>query len=275
MSGALLQSAATGYKGRDAMIRNGAAAVLLPYRADAGELFAWVEARARGRTTAQIRDDAASAKAREGVALTAAVLGFARDGELTERGRELALADAPARRAILHRAMLSFPPYAELLAALHERGAARVESGWIEAWWATHGWGGSQSNRQEGIAVLGRLAEHVGLGRYVQGRRGHPTRIEWDLAALAPPPSPASLSSLPAEAEAPDGLSSPEPPLPAPAAVQTRSHEHHAAAVEAEVNRVRVALEGGRSAWLEVPTRLSRGEKRRLIELLDLLVADD
>ena len=254
------------------MIKNAAAAVLLPYRADAEEIFSWVEARARGRTSAQMRDDLSSAKAREGVSLTAALLGFAREGELTERGRELALADAAARRAILHGAMLGFPAYGELLAELHARGMARVESGWIEAWWATHGWGGSQSNRQEGIAVLGRLAEHVGLGRYVQGRRGYPTRIEWDLAALAPP------ASAPARAEA-----AAEPPAPAPQApaeitfapVERPAPEPRPRPADVEVNRVRVALEGGLSAWLELPTRLSRGEKRRLMELLDLLVADD
>ena len=256
------------------MIKN-AAAVLLPYRADAEELFAWVEARARGRTAAQIREDLASAKAREGVTLTATLLGFARDGELTERGRELALADAGERREMLREALLAFPPYGELLAALHERGHARVEAAWVEAWWATHGWGGSQSNRQEGIAVLGRLAEHVGLGRYVQGRRGFPTRIEWELAALAPPAPPPSELPLepppappapPAARPEPEAVRvtaerpSPEPPRPLPAL---------------EVNRVRIELEGGLSASLEVPTRLPRGEKRRLMELLDLLVADD
>ena len=258
------------------MIKNAAAAVLLPYRADATELFAWVEARARGRTPAQIREDLASAKAREGVTLTATLLGFARDGELTERGRELALADPPARRAILREAMLGFPPYGELLAALHERGLGRVESSWIEAWWATHGWGGSQSNRQEGIAVLGRLAEHVGLGRYVQGRRGYPTRIEWDLAALVPPPPPGPAP------EAVPAADPPPPPTPAepspegvPAAPGRAFRERVRGSAEVEVNRVRVELEGGLTASLEVPTRLSRGEKRRLMELLDLLVADD
>src|SRR5687768_9243463 len=114
------------------MTKNAAAAILLPYRADAPELFAWVESRARGRTPAQLREEVASAKAREGAALTASLLGFARDGELTEQGRELALGDAAARRALLREAMLGFPPYGELLTTLRTRGLARVESTWIE-----------------------------------------------------------------------------------------------------------------------------------------------
>jgi hypothetical protein len=247
----------------------GNAAVLLPYRADAAELVSWVEARARGRTPAQLREELASAKAREGVTLAASLLGFARDGELTERGRELALADAEARRALLRDALLGFAPYGELLAELRARGLARVEAGWIEAWWATHGYGGSQSNRQEGIAVLGRLAEHAGLARYVQGRRGYPTRIEWDLRALA------RLDAPPAEASAPEPEPEPERAAAEPAAAEGPVRPAQVQVAPVEVNRVRISLEGGLTAELEVPTRLSRGEKRRLLDLLDLLVADE
>jgi hypothetical protein len=246
-----------------------ATAVLLPYRADPAELIGWVEARARGRTPTQLREDLASTKAREGVTLAAGLLGFVHDGELTQRGRELALADTAARRALLRDALLAYPPYRLLLQELHARGLTRVEAGWIEAWWATHGFGGSQSNRQEGVAVLGRLAEYAGLARYVQGRRGYPTRIEWDVVALAP----AEVEEEPAAVDVV------EPELPPRAEAARRPSEPLAPSPPdegaAEVNRVRIELEGGRSARLEVPTRLSRGEKRRLLDLLDLLVADE
>jgi hypothetical protein len=248
----------------------GATTRALPYRADARELIGWAEARARGRTPAQMRAEGLSGKTLEGVTLTAALLGLAREGELTPLGQALALADPAEKRALLRRAMLDFPAYGELLQELRGRGQATVDAFWIEAWWATHGYGGSPSNRQEGVAVLGRLAEHLGLGRYIQGRRGHPTRVEWDLDALAPP-EPALLAVPAAPLPPADGGAAPPLPEPVPMEPEQASPRPRGA----EVNRVRIALEGGLSAEIEVPTRLSRGEKRRLMELVDLLVADE
>ena len=66
----------------------------------------------------------------------------------------------------------------------------------METWWATQGYGSSRSNRQEGAALLGRLVEYAALGRYVPGRRGYPTRIEWtEPLPPAPPPERAAAAA--------------------------------------------------------------------------------
>lgn len=224
---------------------------ILPYRTTAEELVAWVHARARGRSVGQLRQGAAP-KSAEGVAQTATQLGLAAEGELTPEGQGLALADPAERRVRLRAALAGFPPYRALLEAARDGGHPSLETSWIEAWWATRGWGSSPSNRLEGSATFGRLVEEVGLGRYVAGRRGHPTRVEWDLAAVA------------GVLEAPAGEGGAKPgPVTAPAGAP------------AATNRVEVRLEGGRSARLELPSALPRGEKRRLLELVDLLVAEE
>lgn len=244
------------------------APALLPYRTDASDLIEWVAAQARGAIPARVRKGHGSSKAREGVSLTAALLGFTAGGEPTPRGSELALADEPRRGGVIREALLSFPPYGDLLRELRGRRQSRVEAEWVEAWWATHGYGGSQSNRREGVAVLGRLAEHAGLARYIQGRRGFPTRIEWDLSAVEAAAGPAPLASAAvAEPAGAAGEASAEPRDP------TRPQRIPEVST-GEVNRVRIALEGGRTARLDVPMRLSPPEKRRLLELLDLLIAD-
>lgn len=220
----------------------------LPYRTGPEDLVAWAQATARGRSLAQLRPGMRP-KLVDAVANAAELLGVARHGALTELGRELALAEPGERRARLREALLRFAPFRELLEEVRDAGAATSEASWIEAWWATRGYGSSPSNREEGGAALGRFAEHAGLGRYVAGRRGHPTRIEWDLGAVR--------EAL-GDGGAPDA---PRSPHPGP--------------TMGRVNRVEIALEGGRAAVLELPLAVSRSDKRRLLELVELLVAEE
>jgi hypothetical protein len=226
-------------------------AMVLPYRTGPAELIRWVEERARGRAGAGRRAEL-GAKSVEGTAATATALSLvAPDGVLTEAGRRLALADERERRTLLRGAMLEFPPYRELLAEISRRGERETTSDWVERWWATRGMGNSGSNRREGAATLGRLADWVGLGRYIPGRRGHPTRIEW----AEPPTSGGGETPAPASAPAP----------------RTRTEE----AERSATNRLEIPLDKGGVARFEVPLRLSAAEKRRLLQLLDLLIAEE
>lgn len=257
-------------------------AEVLPYRTDPDQLAGWIEARARGRASAQRRETDLAAKTLEGTLATAAALGyFQRDtDQLTPAGQRFALASRPERRDLLRDALRAFPPFGGLLRAVAERPRRPVtDAQWIETWWATHGHGSSQSNRLEATAVFGRLVDHVGWGRYIPGRRGHPTRIEWSdeaFAELAPSPEAPSLRAASEAPPASDG-DAPEPAAThdlraAPAAPPA---SEPAAAAPAGYNRIVVPLRSGDVARLEVPLRLSRDEKRRLVELLDLLISEE
>ena len=274
---------------------------VLPYRTDALALGEWLSARARGRSAEQLRGAVGSPKAVEGTAAAAAALGFVDplDGGLTPAGERYALAEPVERRRLLREALLAYAPYREMLHTLGERGApAETEVRWIEAWWSTRGFGSSESNRREGAAAFGRLGEFAGLGEYVPGRRGHPTRIRWTpgilpggsaaLATLATPPSTPAPSALPPRRRAsapdsdPDLFTAPppdEPVVAAPAALRTPPADSvrspRPAPSPAAVNRITVPLADDATARIEVPQRLPRAEKRRLLDLLQLLITED
>jgi hypothetical protein len=231
----------------------------------------------------------------EGTAAAAGALGFvdATHGGLTSLGERYALAEAGERRPLLREALLRYAPYREMLRALAERGAAgETEVRWVEAWWATRGYGSSESNRREGAAAFGRLADHAGLGEYVPGRRGRPTRIRWAPGALPTNPDAAAprararrpsdptpdLFSAGPEADPParsgrdaplDAARPSIPPPSEPARPAPRSR------TERPVNRITVPLADDATARIEVPVRLPRAEKRRLLDLLELLITEE
>lgn len=228
---------------------------VLPYRTDAEVLIRWLEARARDPRGRPGRGS-------DGVAATAAALGLIdrETGALTRSGERLVLASAGERPALLATAVLAYEPYRALVEAARAHAPGGVtEVGWIESWWGTNGYGGSRSNREEATATLGRLAEFAGLGRYIPGRRGHPTRIEWSPPERRAPLSPAPRSPAPISAvAAPEGVGA--------AAVERR---------EAEYNRLSVPLGNGTTARLRLPVRLPASEKERLLELIRLLIVAD
>lgn len=252
---------------------------VLPYRTGAEELFGWVEARARGGAVRQQHDRAVAAKTLEGTAVAAEAFGWWRRDldALTAAGEAVALGTRRERGEALRRAVLVYEPYARLLAAVGRDPEREVaEAQWIETWWATHGYGSSSSNRAEAVATLGRLAEDLELGRYVAGRRGHPTRIEWIGEALLADTPPAPAPRGPAAGEPPRRASPAEVREPRVAAAPPPLPAHTAAAEGAGgYNDVSVPLAGGRTARLVVPLRLPAAERRRLLSLLELLIAEE
>jgi hypothetical protein len=248
---------------------------VLPYRAGAEEVDRWMEARARGKSHTQIRAMGFPTKSFEGTVVAVSSLGLV-DGEteeLTERGRRYTLASEAERTRILRAALAGYPPYRRLLRAISQRGAdSPTDMQWIETWWATHGFGSSQSNRMEGATAFGRLVESVGLGKYIPGRRGHPSRIEWredpgelvktshpDDPSPSPPDSPAERAPVVRSAE--------------PAAPPRR----HPMAERDDGNYSTVTLEvrPGQVVRISAPAHLTASEKRRLLTLLDALITEE
>ncbi len=238
---------------------------VLPYRTSGDDLSRLLDARARGRTLEQIQTLNFSRKALEGTVTAAAALGFldVESSELTSVGKEYALANNEDRHRLLIAAMLRFEPFELLLEATVREGAEVTDVRWIETWWNAHGYGSSQTNRAEASSAFARLAEFVGLGAYIQGRRGKDTRIEWhDDAKVAlqniRPPAPETLS----------GDSAPYPP---PNAVEKTKP----LGLSAEVSRLVLHLGQGRVAELTLPPRLSLEQKKRLLDIIELTVGEE
>lgn len=258
--------------------------VVLPYRTDGTDLVQLIDARGRGRALDQIRAATGSAKNYEGTLATAYALGLLEtgSGELSATGRALALAGDAERRSLMRAALRGFEPYARLLDEVFSRAARQgetpsTETAWVEMWWGTHGYGSSQSNRAEGAATLARLLEYAGMASYVQGRRGHPSRIAWEPGAASlwrgaagpltsPPSRPAALTREP-EAQRMPGSGG--PPAATHVATPAPAAPSPLAAYQSELS---VELGPGRVARLQVPAALTAEEKSRLLALVDLLV---
>ena len=263
---------------------------VLPYRSGREELDRWIEARARGRDANQIRNVGFPSKTFEGTVATTRALGLVKaDGdELTDAGRKYALSSAPERDALLREEIRRFPPYARLLRAALARGAPPVtETAWMERWWATHGFGSSESNRTEAATLLGKLCESAELGTFIPGRRGHPSRVEWSpgaLVALSLDTPPTAAATNPSRAAADD--TSPmadrstnvaeQPSSAARAHTKESQDEIVPPAYRPKSDRQRsvlhLVLQSGEVSRIEVPSVMSAVDKRRLLTLLDLAV---
>jgi hypothetical protein len=258
---------------------------VLPFRTDAGELLRLLDGLARGRSADHVREAGFAARVFEGTIVAASALQFVRPDPLvlTEAGQEYALAASVARSALLRGAMMSFAPYRTLLDEVVGGSLPdETEADWLARWWATRGWGSSESNRAEGVAAFGRLASAAGLAEYVPGRRGYPTRLRWTDDARRIHAVDAGTDMPEDQARPAVGVASMTSPgrtepggLEPTAALRARDEALGAVGPPAEgpeQSEVVFALGGGRVARLQVPAALTPAEKQRLLTLIDVLV---
>lgn len=271
--------------------------VVLPYRTTGEEVTRFLEARARGRDLGQIQALDFSTGAFQGTLVAATVLGFldadARD--LTQLGRDYVLGSAAERTALMRAAVQRFEPYGLLLEAVFDRGAAQeTPLDWVVTWWSTQGYGNSETNRAEGASSFARFVEFTGLGSFIPGRRGHPTRIRWADSAPGKVKGPTrqppvtvrkpivpddsarhSPTAGPVQAEAAPPAAAPETPLSAaePAAARPATQRTWVEPREPEPNTSLVlSLGPGRTVQLTVPPRITATEKQRLLGLMELMI---
>lgn len=266
--------------------------VVLPYRTTGEELTRFLEARARGRDLSQIQALDFSTGAFQGTLVAATALGFLDPDsrELTQFGREYVLANPRERAGLVRGAMERFEPYGLLLEAIFDRGTPNeTPLDWVVNWWGTQGYGNSETNRDEGSSAFARMVEFTGMGSFVPGRRGHPTRIRW--AEGAPRDTRRTARGAPSEVlpQQPKDKASPaapvlehprEPealPVSQPARPTTPPRPPAAAgAREAEPNSSLVlSLGPGRTVQLTVPPRITTAEKKRLLALIELIITPD
>ena len=259
--------------------------VVLPYRTTGEEVTRFLEARARGRDVSQIQALDFSTGAFQGTLVAVSALGFldAESRDLTSLGREYVLARQPERATMIRDALRGFEPYGLLLEAVFDRGRPKeTPLDWVVTWWATQGYGNSETNRDEGSSAFGRLVEFARLGTYVPGRRGHPTRIRWSedaareaepetvrsvvqAAPEAPPETVRVAAPPPARSTVQESVPTAAPPAPAVAPpVGAAKPEPNSSLV--------LSLGPGRTVELSIPPRITDAEKRRLLALLELMI---
>jgi hypothetical protein len=256
---------------------------VLPYRTDEADLHRLVAARARGRTLDQVRTLGFSAKSFDGVVTTAQCLSLIadKDGTLTQYGRTYALCSTAERPETLALLIRSYLPFSLALdAALLHGGPQPTPLEWLETWWSAHGFGSSESNRSEAAPVFAKLVEFAGLGRYIQGRKGHPSRIEWAADAASSSATPVDASA----AEETEGVESSLLPAPPPAgemplrerllAAPARDDSGAAAGHEPGTTALRWTLAPGREVVLHLPAALSPAERERVLRLVELLLME-
>lgn len=244
----------------------------LPYRTGGEDLERLVDARGRGRTMDQIQTLNFSSGAFAGSVLAAQALGMLDDADqLTARGKRFALASpgGDERPEVIREGIRAYEPYALLIEAVDARGDEETPVEWCEMWWASHGFGSSQTNRNEGSYTFGKLAAAAGLGDFIAGRRGHSTRVKWssglkDYLSFRPGSRPQSTAESPEEGDELDDSS--------PADEITDLDPDPAEKAGPGVNQVSLRLGEGRVATLRVPGRLTSSQKDRLLKLVDLMV---
>lgn len=274
---------------------------VLPYRTTGEELERFVEARARGRDLAQLQALNFATGGFQGTLAGATALGMLDPDskELLPAGRDFALADPGERRALLLNAMRDYEPFGLLLDAVFGRGQqAETSLDWILTWWGTHDYGNSQTNRDEGSSAFAKLVEYVGLGSYVAGRRGHPTRIRWNENAATLVRGRPQPGEMPRQASAEPFRASERPRAPEPKPRQAREAQAPPAPPQpyiepeprsspaqrkTELEPQPVAFEGrsslvltlgpGRTVDLSVPAQVTAAEKQRLISLINLFIS--
>lgn len=260
----------------------------LAYRTDGELLDQFIEAFARHRDLDRVQQTFSSPAAFQGTVQAAQHLGLVDPQliELSSTGNKYLL-DSKHRSEILLDAIIRFEPYGLLLeAALSNGFGPEIPMSWISKWWGVYGYGASSNNREEAATTLAKLLQAAGLGTFMIGRRGRPSRIEWTTDAAArirafiQQPIDANLNND-ASSRDDSGVTkdllqdelSIDPRMPI-ASHEESNTEHDRQGVE--YNNLTVTLGKG-IAQVRLPARVTQKDKERFIKLMDLLieVSDD
>jgi hypothetical protein len=251
----------------------------LPYRTTGDDIERLASALARGRDLEQVQSLFSSSNNFRGTVSAAEQLGLLDPDteELTPPGKALALGDPEKKKEVLFSAVLDYGPYELLLEAISgegifgEDGSEFTPVEWIEKWWHTNGYGSSQTNRSEGSSSFAKIVEYLGVGEYKQGRRGHPSRIEWT--------SDAQLRIRKARNEEAQEDFRPSPDEgdfhKTGSQNRTQVDDKSELSLRPDNNVLTLNLGDDRVAKLSLPPKLTSQEKKRLVDLVDLMIATE
>ena len=255
---------------------------VLPYRTTGEDLEQFASACSRGRDMDQIQSLFPSSRNFSGTTSAAATLGLYKPEEevLTSGGEVLAEGEPNEKKEALFQAVIEFEPYELLFEAIFTSGVKEKEEGkftpleWIRKWWRDNGYGSSQTNRDEGATTFANIASYLELGAYKQGRHGHPSRIEWDTNAEKQVNGARERLQGSEIREAEKEAAKNEASSEDEDEVVEREQESEIESAP-ENNSLTLNLSDGRVAKLSLPPKLSSDEKKRLVSLVELMVATE
>jgi predicted nucleotide-binding protein len=108
--------------------------------------------------------------------------------KLTPRGREYVRGTREEQQAVLRQIVQTSPPYSAIVERAAHRGEESISSVDVGAHWHDHfgeDVGKADVTLNDQAITFFNVAQGAGLGVFTIGRRGSPTRMEWDQKALA------------------------------------------------------------------------------------------
>ncbi|USD83472.1 hypothetical protein M5E02_03355 [Bacillus safensis] len=116
---------------------------------------------------------------------TMETLGLVSGFDFKQMGKELAYeTNDEKRKQIFLKVILSYQPYELFLSRLDDKDFfEETELEEVKNFWGKHDFGVSPNNRNEAANVFGSFIQLSGLGEFITGRRGKPTRIQWNSEA--------------------------------------------------------------------------------------------
>lgn len=162
--------------------------VTLPYSTDDEDILRLIEAIKRKPDNEKAIRDIYNKSNFETSRKALEVLGIL-DSQLSfsTAGKELAIErENGLKRELFLKFFLRYPPYGHFLESIsHNSDLSITETESIKDYWWKHNYGSSGNNREDGVVAFGKLLQLTGLGKFVTGRRGKQSRIEWNLDAKA------------------------------------------------------------------------------------------
>lgn len=160
----------------------------LPYKTDDQDILKLIEAIKRKPDNEKAIKEIYNKTNFENSRKALEVLGIL-DGRLdfSSQGKELAVErDDSQRERLFLQVFLRYPPYGHFLESVSQANSlSTTDTKMVQDYWWKHNYGSSGNNREDGVVTFGKLCQLAGLGKFVPGRKGLLSRIEWKPEAKA------------------------------------------------------------------------------------------
>jgi hypothetical protein len=103
-----------------------------------------------------------------------------KDCSFTDQGNDIAYSSDEEKREKMLSLLVRYIPYESLLSAIFLRGDVKeTDVKYIVNHWGRSKHGSGLRNREDAASLFCSMMEYIGLGKFVKGKGGYVTRIEW------------------------------------------------------------------------------------------------